>query len=154
MTAEDTHSDNREVNPLAPAGLRLHLGCGSTVVAGWATFVSRHRAQVRRAASATRSRPQADRKREYGGGGLSATDAAVTLTGCTVKGNSAGFGGGLVDFGGTTTLTNTTVRDNRVGGPVASDAYGGGIFSEQGSLTLDEIRGWLAAHGLGLRGSE
>src|SRR5262249_2533437 len=45
------------------------------------------------------------------------------------------FGGG-VDSWGAVILTNTTVRDNQVGGPVASWARGGGIDSEQGSLTL------------------
>ncbi len=35
------------------------------------------------------------------------------------------------------TLTNTTVSDNQVGGPVASDANGGGIDSLEGGLTLN-----------------
>jgi fibronectin-binding autotransporter adhesin len=44
-------------------------------------------------------------------------------------------GGGINTFG-PLTLTNTTVSDNQVGGPVASDADGGGIFSIEGGLTL------------------
>jgi hypothetical protein len=44
-------------------------------------------------------------------------------------------GGGINTFG-PLTLTNTTVSDNRVGGPVASDADGGGVESLEGGLTL------------------
>jgi hypothetical protein len=44
-------------------------------------------------------------------------------------------GGGINTFGATT-LINTTVSDNRVGGPVASDADGGGVESLEGGLTL------------------
>jgi fibronectin-binding autotransporter adhesin len=44
-------------------------------------------------------------------------------------------GGGINTFG-PMTLTNTTVSDNQVGGSVASDADGGGIFSIEGGLTL------------------
>jgi hypothetical protein len=45
-------------------------------------------------------------------------------------------GGGGIDNWGAMTLSNTTVRDNQVGGAVASDANAGGIYSEQGSLSL------------------
>jgi hypothetical protein len=44
--------------------------------------------------------------------------------------------GGGIDNWGAMTLTNTTVSDNEVGGPVASDARGGGIYSEEDSLTV------------------
>jgi hypothetical protein len=44
--------------------------------------------------------------------------------------------GGGIDNWGAMTLTNTTVSRNQVGGPVASDADGGGIGSREGSLTL------------------
>jgi fibronectin-binding autotransporter adhesin len=44
-------------------------------------------------------------------------------------------GGGINTFGAMT-LTNTTVSNNEVGGQVASDADGGGIFSIEGGLTL------------------
>jgi hypothetical protein len=46
-------------------------------------------------------------------------------------------GGGGIDNWGAMTLSNTTVRDNQVGGAVASDANAGGIYGEQGSLSLD-----------------
>jgi hypothetical protein len=50
-------------------------------------------------------------------------------------------GGGGIDNWGTISLTNTSVSDNRVGGPVNSDAEGGGILNEApGSLTLKDSR--------------
>jgi hypothetical protein len=48
----------------------------------------------------------------------------------------AGADGGGVDNWGAMTLTDTVVSDNEVGGPVASDAVGAGIWSNLGSLTL------------------
>lgn len=46
-------------------------------------------------------------------------------------------GGGGIDNWGAMTLSNTTVRDNQVGGAIASDAKAGGIYGEQGSLSLN-----------------
>ncbi len=49
----------------------------------------------------------------YVGGGLNNEGGAVTLTGCTVSGNSAvGQGGGVYSNGGTITLTDCTISGN------------------------------------------
>lgn len=45
--------------------------------------------------------------------------------------------GGGIDNWGTLTLVRTRVSDNQAGGPLNSDADGGGIFSGAGSVTLD-----------------
>jgi hypothetical protein len=64
------------------------------------------------------------------GGGLFNT-GTLDLTACTVSGNSAGAGGGLYSQGGTATmtLTNCTVSGN-------SANKGGGLVSSLGTLTL------------------
>ena len=55
----------------------------------------------------------------------------LTLTDCTVSGNSAGSsGGGLYNISGTATLTNCTVSGNSAGG------NGGGLFNDDGTTTL------------------
>ena len=52
------------------------------------------------------------------------TDGTITLTNCTISGNSAGCdGGGLYNLGGTTTLTNCTVSGNSAGNG------GGGLYN-------------------------
>jgi hypothetical protein len=70
----------------------------------------------------------------YGGGGLS-NRGTMTLTDCTVSGNSAEgqstFGGGLSNFG-MVTLTDCTISGNSAGGESTS---GGGLFNE-GAATL------------------
>ena len=49
----------------------------------------------------------------------------MTLTGCTISGNSAvRDGGGLFAYGGTMTLTKCTVSDN------SAALYGGGVDTE------------------------
>ncbi len=89
------------------------------------------------------------------GGGLANYGGNVTLTGCTLSGNSAGsLGGGLDTSGGTATLTNCTVVSNTASvsgggieaqGPVtvlsstfsANHAiYGGAIDNNQGEYTI------------------
>jgi hypothetical protein len=45
--------------------------------------------------------------------------------------------GGGIDNWGTLTLVRTRVSDNQAGGPLNSDADGGGIYSGAGSLTID-----------------
>ena len=99
----------------------------------------------------------------FGGGLLipsaanGATGATVTVTDSTITGNHAtptialpggapcpggpcpfarGDGGGIENWG-ELTLLRTTVSGNEAGGPVASDAHGGGIWSAGvGTLTL------------------
>jgi fibronectin-binding autotransporter adhesin len=65
------------------------------------------------------------------GGGLANYGGTVTLTGCTVSGNSAGHDGGGMYFndGGTATLTGCTVSSNSAG-------YSGGGLFEGSSVTL------------------
>ena len=55
---------------------------------------------------------------------------AVTLTDCTVSGNTARNGGGLYDRYGTLTLTNCTVSGNY------ASRYGGGLDNRLGISTL------------------
>jgi hypothetical protein len=50
-----------------------------------------------------------------------------------------GDGGGIASFG-TLKLVDTVVSDNVAGGPVASDAKGGGIYSAIGTLSVDGSR--------------
>jgi len=69
----------------------------------------------------------ADGRADYGGGIYNA--GTLTLTNCTLKGNStASYGGGIANEG-TATLTNCTLRGNSAGG------RGGGIAS-LGTLTV------------------
>jgi len=67
-----------------------------------------------------------------GGGILSMQVADVTLTNCTVSGNSSdGGGGGIFNYGGygftRTTLNNVTVTGNNAGTSDISGAGGGGV---------------------------
>lgn len=103
--------------------------------------------------------------RDFGGGieipwaADGATGATVTISDSVVTGNRAtpttsipspgaqcpdgpcpfarGDGGGIGNYGNLT-LIRTTLSDNVAGGPVASDAHGGGIWSAGvGTLTLE-----------------
>ena len=105
------------------------------------------------------------RIRDFGGGILipwaadGATGATVTISDSVVTGNRAtpttttpsggaqcpggpcpyarGDGGGIGNYGNLT-LVRTTLSHNVAGGPVASDAHGGGIWSAGvGTLTLE-----------------
>lgn len=49
--------------------------------------------------------------------------------------SAGGFGGGI-DNWGDLRITRSVVRDNEAGGPVASDAAGGGVWSLFGTLTI------------------
>jgi hypothetical protein len=89
-------------------------------------------------------------------GGLGAT---VTITDSVISGNRAApaatlplgppcpgnvncpfarGGGGGINSWGALTLRNSVVSGNRVGGPVASDAEGAGIFGRRGPLTISD----------------
>jgi subtilase family serine protease len=65
------------------------------------------------------------------GGGLYSYGGTVSLTNCTVSGNSAYAGGGLYLIDGSATLTNTTIHGN-----TAQDDQGGGLFNLIGTATL------------------
>ncbi len=88
------------------------------------------------------------------GGGLYNDGGTVTLTDCTLSGNSAGYGGGgLFSRFGTTTLTDCTITSNSVPDFLG---FGGGLFSIFGTTTLTDCTvtdnsGW-AGGGLYLRG--
>jgi hypothetical protein len=56
--------------------------------------------------------------------------STVSLTGCTVAGNTADVGGGIANFG-PLTLTNCAITGNTAG------TTGGGIFNNGGTVTLD-----------------
>jgi CSLREA domain-containing protein len=66
------------------------------------------------------------------GGGIY-NDATLTLTGCTLSGNSAESGGGGIfnDLDGTVTLSDCTLSDNS-----APDVFGGGGVYNSGTATL------------------
>ena len=67
----------------------------------------------------------------YSGGGLYNNGGTITLTDCTVSGNSAsGNGGGLYDFIGMTTLINDSFSGN------SASVSGGGMFDFFGTSTL------------------
>ncbi len=65
------------------------------------------------------------------GGGLYNDDGNLSLTDCTVSGNSAVKGGGLCNDDGTTTLTGCTISGN-----TATVAGGGGLSILGGTATL------------------
>jgi hypothetical protein len=69
----------------------------------------------------------------FDGGGMFNNSGTATLTDCTVSGNSApnGFGGGLANSGGTVTLTDCTVSGN-------SATSVGGLFNNGGTATLTD----------------
>ena len=46
-------------------------------------------------------------------------------------------GGGGIDSWGHVTIRDSRVSDNQAGGPLTSDADGGGIYSQDGTLTVD-----------------
>ncbi len=63
-----------------------------------------------------------------GGGIYSYSDGTLTLSECTVSGNTAGLGAGIVSFG-TLTLTGSTVEGN-------TGSYAGGIYSQSPTATI------------------
>jgi hypothetical protein len=66
--------------------------------------------------------------------GLVPSQSGATCPGGTCK-SSVAAGGGIYN-GGRLTLTNTTVSDNSAGPAFASEAAGGGVDVEMGSLTI------------------
>jgi predicted outer membrane repeat protein len=68
----------------------------------------------------------------YRGGGLSITESSPTLKNVTFIGNSSAYGGGLHNaYRSNSTLINLTFAGN-----TASPGSGGGIYSEESSLTI------------------
>ena len=68
-----------------------------------------------------------------GGGGVY-NNGTLTLTNCTVSGNTAPYGGGILSAEGVLTLTNSTVSGNNARGGIVG--IGGGILNFAGPLTL------------------
>ena len=75
------------------------------------------------------------------GGGLTEDNGNLSLTGCTVSGNTVaggnatGFGGGLHAYNSTVTLTSCTVANNTAGS-ASGDGDGGGLSDLGGTFTL------------------
>ncbi len=67
-----------------------------------------------------------DNSATYYGGGIDNAAASITLTGCTISGNSAKYGGGVQNYAGTVNLTACTISGN-------SASKGGGGLHDQGS---------------------
>jgi hypothetical protein len=69
------------------------------------------------------------------GGGID-NRGSLTMTGCTLSGNSASvlFGGGIYNCG-TLTIANCTLSRNSA---IGSNGYGGGIHSTSGTLTIND----------------
>jgi uncharacterized repeat protein (TIGR01451 family) len=65
------------------------------------------------------------------GGGIENYYGTLTVTNCTITGNSAWFGGGIHNDHGTLTVTNSTITGNS-----ASGGGGGGIYTGSGTLTV------------------
>ena len=81
---------------------------------------------------------------DYASGGGIDTYGAVTLTNCTVAGNSAAWNGGGISAQGTVKLTNCTVKDN------TARSYGGGILAYSVILTNCVLPGNSAEIGGGI----
>jgi len=80
-----------------------------------------------------------------GGGILDASSGTLTVTGCTLSGNSAIYGGGIEDEFGTVIITNSTLSGNS-----ADD--GGGIATNNAFCTVTITNSTLSgnfAYGLG-----
>ena len=72
----------------------------------------------------------ADGKSDSNGGGID-NAGTLTVTNCTLSGNSAPQGGGILsEPGGTLTVTNSTLSGN------SADYFGGGILNYEGTLTV------------------
>ena len=72
---------------------------------------------------------------EYGGGITNWKSGVLTVTGSTISQNNAissvfSSGGGITNWGGVVTLSNSTISANMA-------TWAGGIFIEEGSLTLN-----------------
>jgi CSLREA domain-containing protein len=103
-----------------------------------------------------------------GGGGIFSDGGWLTLTDCTVSGNSAADGtpggpghgrdgGGLYMRGGTLTITNSTISNNRAGASVSfgSGGNGGGLyldFTTTATITNSTISGNRTGTGFALGG--
>ena len=72
-----------------------------------------------------------------GGGGMESNGTfTTTLTGCTFSGNTAVIrGGSVAGYGGTMSLTNCTISGNSITGTVGETGYGGGLW-DNGTTTL------------------
>ena len=67
----------------------------------------------------------------YNGGAIYVGDGALTLTGCTLSGNSADKGGGIAATSGPIDISDTTLSNNL-------SEEGGGIYSSGIDLTLSD----------------
>ncbi len=65
-------------------------------------------------------------------GGALYNTGTVTLTDCTISGNSADYGGGVDNYAGTATLTGCTISGNSAG------FAGGAVYCKLGTTTLTD----------------
>ncbi|HID22252.1 MAG TPA: hypothetical protein EYP14_07610, partial [Planctomycetaceae bacterium] len=91
-----------------------------------------------------------------GGGVVHRSTGSFTVTASTISGNTAGQNGGGLLNGGAMTLLNSTVSGNRVtpsDDPNSPPSAGGGLFNEDGTLTvmLSTITANVADIGGGIR---
>jgi hypothetical protein len=80
-----------------------------------------------------------------GGGVDNENNATVTITSCTISGNTAGLGGGMFN-GGLLTIDSTTISDN-------SGSNGGAIYNDgagMSTLTNSTVSGNTASEGGGI----
>src|SRR5438876_862063 len=91
---------------------------------------------------------------DSGGGILNQARGALTMHDLVISGNAATSAGGGINNSGTVTLTNCTVSGNSVSGGVSSaggNARGGGIANDFGTANLDKctVSGNSVAGGTG-----
>jgi hypothetical protein len=67
------------------------------------------------------------------GGAIGNFHGTVTISGCTVSGNTAGYSGGAIFNRGTMTVSNSTFSGNSARGPDFGIGNGGAIFNEVGA---------------------
>ncbi len=77
----------------------------------------------------------------FGGGLYVEHQGTLTVTDCTISGNSAKYGGGLLVNDGTASLYNCTLTGNTVSGKAAAiDNYGGSVLIEECTVTGNSAR--------------
>ena len=70
------------------------------------------------------------------GGAIFSWDMISNITGSVIRGNTAKGHGGGAFLRGTNTITNTTIANNTTAGTAFGWGRGGGIYAEEGPLTI------------------
>jgi hypothetical protein len=94
------------------------------------------------------------------GGGIYASNAAVTITGCVICGNAAsstsyGDGGGVYLIDSDATLTNNILQENTAGANAEWPGRGGGLYLESSNVSLSHntVQSNTATMGVGQDGA-